>query len=161
MWIALSTSLEVLTGWWFHLGFCATHPYNNQGHLPEGHWYFRSGNFVFSRLSLEDHLSCSLWWFWSIGWWRESWIGTTAARATGILLSWSMTWKSYILWLFNEIFFEHLPIRTERGNKGRPDSRINPGGLWYIIRASMPCSRLLIVISPTQFSQTPSTTNNS
>ena len=63
--------------------------------------------------------------------------------------------------LFNEIFFENLPIRTERGNKGRPDSRTNPGGLWYIIGASMPCSRLLIVISPTQFSQTPSTTNNS
>ena len=35
--------------------------------------------------------------------------------------------------LFNEIFFENLPIRTERGNKGRPDSRTNPGGLWFIV----------------------------
>lgn len=58
--------------------------------------------------------------------------------------------------LFNEIFLENLPIRTQRDNKGRPDSRTNPGGLLYIIRASMPCSHLLIVISPTQFSQTSS-----
>ena len=57
--------------------------------------------------------------------------------------------------LFNEIFFENLPIRTQKDNKGRPDSRTNPGGLLYIIRASMPCSHLL-VISPTQFSQTSS-----